>query len=116
MRVLLVEDHAPDALLLTELLELLGADWQVDHVTTFAQAVHNWNLELYGAMLLDLDIPDGWGLDLLGRALKLAPDSPVVVLSGLSNPEVAAQAVALGARAYVTKGFDVAGQLLTLFE
>jgi len=103
-RVLLVEDHFPDALLLMEWLEMMGAAWEVVHVETFAEAAPSWDQGGFDALLLDLDIPDGFGLDLLTRALALVGDMPLVVLSGLADEERAAQALELGARAYVVKG------------
>lgn len=104
IRVLLVEDHYPDALLLTEWLEAAGAAWEVVHVETFAQATERWREEWFGALLLDLDIPDGFGLELLRRGLALVGERPVMVLSGLVDEAIAAKVLALGARAYVVKG------------
>ncbi|AFZ69487.1 response regulator [Deinococcus peraridilitoris] len=115
-RVLLIEDHDADALLLVELLELVGADWQVEHVQTFAEAARCWPGGAFDVLLLDLDIPDGFGLEVLSRALLLAAGKPVVVLSGLANPEVAVSAVQLGARGYVVKGFGSVQQLMKLEE
>lgn len=104
MRVLLVEDHFVDALLLTEWLEVVGLPWQVKHVETFAEATACWREDRFDALLLDLDLPDGFGLEVLGRALVLVGNAPVVVLSGLLDEGVAQEARELGARAYVVKG------------
>lgn len=104
MRVLLVEDHVADALLLSEWLELEGLAWEVVHVQTFAAAASCWEGGRFGALLLDLALPDGLGLELVSRGLALAGEVPVVVLSGREDGAVAAQAVNLGARAYVVKG------------
>lgn len=112
IRVLLVEDHYADALLLTEWLEAAGAAWEVEHVETFAQATECWQAEPFAALLLDLDIPDGFGLELLSRGLTLAGGRPVVVLSGLVDDTVAAKVLALGARAYVVKGQEAVPALL----
>ncbi|CAM3829959.1 Response regulatory domain-containing protein [Deinococcus saxicola] len=115
-RVLLVEDHFPDALLLMEWLEIVGASWEVVHVETFAEAALSWEAEAFDALLLDLDIPDGFGLDLLTRALALVGDRPLVVLSGLADGERAAQALEVGAWAYVVKGQAAVQELLVLLE
>ncbi|WP_233218903.1 hypothetical protein [Deinococcus arcticus] len=69
MRVLLVEDHLPDAVLLEEWLELAGLAWEVMHVETFAPATARWEQGGFDALLLNLDIPDGFGLNLLRHAL-----------------------------------------------
>ena len=103
-RLLLVEDHFPDAFLLMECLEAEEAAWEVTHAETFAQAARCWGEGAFDALLLDLDIPDGFGMELLARALALAGEAPVVVLSGLADDTVASEARRLGARAYVVKG------------
>lgn len=99
-----MEDHCADALLLDEWLELAGLKGEVVHVVTFADASLRWPEGDFDALLLVLDIPDGFGLDLLERGLALAGDVPLVVLSGRADEAVAAGAPALGARAYVAKG------------
>ncbi|MBB5365886.1 CheY-like chemotaxis protein [Deinococcus humi] len=111
MRVLLIEDHPADVLLLQASLELIGLEWTLDDAPTFAEAARRWPGGNFGMLVLDLNLPDGHGLELLARALELASGTPVVVLSGLANREVAAQAVGLGARAYVIKGLDAAEEL-----
>ena len=111
MRVLLVEDHVADALLLSEWLEVEGLAWEVVHVQTFAAAASCWEGGGLGALLLDLALPDGFGLELVGRGLALAGEVPVVVLSGQQDGAVASQAVSLGARAYVVKGSRCAQDL-----
>ena len=111
MRVLLIEDHPADVLLLQASLELMGLEWTLDDVPTFADAAQRWPGGNFEMLVLDLNVPDGHGLELLSRALKLASGAPVVVLSGLVNREVAAQAVGLGARGYVVKDLDAADQL-----
>lgn len=110
-RLLLVEDHFPDAFLLTECLEAEGVGWEVTHAETFADAARQWGEGAFDALLLDLDIPDGFGLELLGRALALVGNAPVLVLSGLADEGVASQAVRSGALAYVVKGVTAAPEI-----
>ncbi|GGO36259.1 response regulator [Deinococcus humi] len=115
-RVLLVEDHFPDALLLMEWLEIVGAAWEVVYVETFVEATLSWEAEAFDALLLDLDIPDGFGLGLLTRALALVGDRPLVVLSGLADEDRAAQALEVGAWTYVVEGQAAVQELLVLLE
>ncbi|GGO26354.1 response regulator [Deinococcus humi] len=110
-RALLIEDHEADAQLLWEVLELAGMDWTVEHVTTFAEAGQRWPGGCFDVLLLDLDLPDGLGLELLARALTLAQEAAVVVLSGLADGELATRARHLGARGYVVKGLNAAEDL-----
>ncbi len=115
-RALLIEDHPADAHLLREVLELAGMDWTVEHVSTFAEAVQCWPGGCFDVLLLDLDLPDGLGLELLARALTLAQETAVVVLSGLADGEVATRARQLGARGYVVKGLDAAEHVRQIME
>lgn len=114
MRMLLIEDHPADVLLLQASLELVGLDWVLIDVPTFAEAVRCWPAGNFGLLVLDLNLPDGYGLELLSRVMELAAGTPVVVLSGLADSTVAAQALGLGARGYVVKALDAAEQLQQL--
>ena len=65
--------------------------------------------ELPDAILLDISMPKGSGLDVL-RLLKASPGTehiPVIVISGSADPEMPAKAKALGAADYVAKPFDI---------
>ncbi len=57
-------------------------------------------------LLLDLRLPDIWGMDVLRRAKRLSPTTKVVVVSSLDHQEPKAEAKACGASGYVTKPFD----------
>jgi DNA-binding NarL/FixJ family response regulator len=54
-------------------------------------------------ILLDLDLGDENGLDLLPRLLEVVPESRVLLLTGLRNPAMHRQAVLLGAMGLVLK-------------
>lgn len=55
-------------------------------------------------VLLDIRMPDGDGLNALGRIKLERPNMPVVILSTYDNPTYVARAVALGANGYLLKG------------
>ncbi|GGL90510.1 hypothetical protein GCM10010840_30680 [Deinococcus aerolatus] len=110
-RVLLVEDHRADVMLLQDTLEFAGMNWTVEDVPTFEAAARCWQATPFDLLLLDLDLPDGLGLELLTRALRLAAGVPVVVLSGLEDPRLAATALQMGAAGYVIKGLEAAEHL-----
>jgi two-component system nitrate/nitrite response regulator NarL len=54
-------------------------------------------------ILLDIDLGDTDGLDLLPAWLSAAPQARVVVLTGIRDPELHRRAVRLGAMGLVTK-------------
>ncbi|MCP4662740.1 MAG: response regulator [bacterium] len=59
--------------------------------------------ETVDAVLLDLTLPDSEGLDTLRRIEEYAPWVPVIVLTGLDDDAVAAEAVRRGAQDFIVK-------------
>mgnify|MGYP001367994140 FL=1 len=57
-------------------------------------------------LILDIRMPDGDGLNTLGRVKLDYPEIPVLLLSTYDNPTYIARAVALGAAGYLLKGRD----------
>src|SRR5688572_4299184 len=55
-------------------------------------------------VVLDIRMPDGDGLNALGRIKLDRPEMPVMMLSTFDNPTYVARAVALGACGYILKG------------
>ncbi|HJU63912.1 MAG TPA: response regulator, partial [Candidatus Binatia bacterium] len=65
MRVLLVEDNDDDALLIGE--SLSGTTIDIERAERFSTALARLNPEKFDAVLLDLSLPDAWGLDTIRR-------------------------------------------------
>jgi len=57
-------------------------------------------------VLMDIRMPDGDGLNALGRIKLDRPNMPVLVLSTYDNPTYVARAVALGASGFLLKGIS----------
>lgn len=112
LRALLVEDNLADAELLSVWLEDLGAPLLIEHVERFTEARERWPQGHYDALLLDLDIPDGFGLELLHKALSLVGSRPLLILTGNIDPLVKALALETGAAAYILKGREHVPTLL----
>ena len=55
-------------------------------------------------VLLDMGLPDGHGLDTVRRAHAAAPGVPLIVLTGLDDEALAAEAMKEGAQDYLIKG------------
>ena len=106
-RVLLVEDNPGDARLVRIMLSETGpsASFDVTHVETLGEAVGNLEEAEFDVVLLDLSLPDASGLEAVNRMQSAASHLPVVVLSGLSDEEVALQAIQGGVEDYLVKGY-----------
>ncbi|MDB4969762.1 MAG: histidine kinase [Myxococcales bacterium] len=111
-RVLLVEDNPADARLLRELLAEARHDrFEIVHVDRVSAALDRLGEGGIDAMLLDLSLPDGAGLETVTRMLREVPAMPVVVLTGLDDETLALRSVQAGAQDYLVKG-HVTSQLL----
>ena len=105
LRVLLVEDNPTDALLVEVALEEMAAPAPLlSHVELLAQAKSALESSEFDVVLIDLNLPDGEGLGNFETLQELAPDTPMIVLTGLSDESVAVAAIARGASDYLIKG------------
>ena len=105
IKVLLIEDNDVDAQLTQDLLsEWSTEEFQVVRATTLAEGLSLLSRERFDAMLLDLSLPDAFGLPTVREVHAASPTIPVVVLSGVSDPSLALQAVRQGAQDFLVKG------------
>lgn len=104
LRVLLVEDNPGDAGLIAALLDgEYASAGSHDHVSDLAQAGKRLPAATFDAVLLDLNLPDGFGVDCVKAIRALAPTVPIVVLTGMEDDELALECVAAGAQDYLAK-------------
>ena len=105
IHILLVEDNPGDARLIREnLADVRAKDFTVETVQTLALTVERCSRPGIDVILLDLGLPDSIGISTLKTVRALAPDMPVVVLTGLDDETVAVQSVQAGAQDYLIKG------------
>ena len=109
VRVLLVEDDDGDALIVEELLKEAGADIALRRARSFTEAKEL--VRDVSCVLLDLGLPDSQGLQGLGWLTEHEPGVAVVVLTGVHDEHLGAEAVRSGAQDYLFKGEVAAGGL-----
>jgi two-component system cell cycle response regulator len=105
LKILLVEDSDVDAHLTQDIL----AEWSVEqfdvtHVVRLSEAFSHLTQTRFDAILLDLSLPDGYGLSTLRQMQAANPTIPIIVLSGFSDQTLAVEAVQSGAQDYLVKG------------
>src|ERR1700680_1327054 len=105
LQVLVVEDNAGDARLLREMFskEKPGS-FELTHLMRMSEAVIHLEKGGVDVVLLDMGLPDGHGLHTVRRAHAAAPGVPVIVLTGLDDEALAAEAMKEGAQDYLIKG------------
>ncbi len=104
MRVLVVED---DALVAKGVEKMLRAEGMVVDSTTLGEdGLEIGKLYDYDIILLDLMLPDMDGLEVLRHLRASKVETPVLILSGLTEPDKKVKGFGFGADDYVTKPFD----------
>ena len=104
IRVLLVEDDRTDAYLIQELLSEAGVRLDVRHADKISSALECLEEERFDVILTDLGLPDSQGFETFCKVHDRAPDTPIIVLTGLVDEEFAMNAVQKGAQDYLVKG------------
>lgn len=103
--ILLVEDNPEHVELLRQLLatpEL--SHFHLETVGSLADALDWLRTGSIELILLDLTLPDSDGLETFIRVFEAAPQTALVVLSGINDVGLALETVQLGAQDYLVKG------------
>lgn len=105
VNILLIEDSPADAgLLRAALNEVPEQTFRLSRVETLNDGLKRLCESSFDVLLLDLSLPDSLGLSSLERINDVAAQLPVVVLTGLDDEKIAAQAIDRGAQDYLVKG------------
>jgi len=104
MKILIVDDHAIVREGLAQVLQNLSPKLQLFQAKDGAQALAtllpHQDMDL---VLLDYQLPDSNGLDVLVDIGKIQPALPVLMMSGQCTAQVMRQALQLGALGFISK-------------
>lgn len=102
--VLMIEDNPGDARLVRGYLdERFGQACAVRQAGTLADGLVALRAEAADVVLLDLGLPDSQGLAGFLAVQRAAPATPVVILTGHDDEQLALQALGTGAEDYLAK-------------
>jgi len=102
--VLIVEDDLVDRKALERALTQSSLDLaRIWPAASLAEAIEWLEKERPDIVLLDLGLPDSYGLESVSRLGEWIGEIPIVVLSGLEDEDVAVKAVQKGVQDYLTK-------------
>ncbi len=104
-RVLVVDDQAAMAETIAEGLTARG--FAVRVCTRAQAAAQEISRREHEALITDLRLPDGDGLELLALSREVAPESPVIVVTAYSGVDSAVESIRRGAYHYLTKPFKL---------
>lgn len=106
IHVLLVEDNSADSEWVKRALAKEGGGtFQLDWVERFSSALERLAKGGIDVILLDMKLPDGFGLEVFEKVHTAAPSIPKVILTGaVLEEKIALQAIDKGAQDYLFKG------------
>ena len=111
-KVLIVDDEQSIRRTLREILEFEKYD--VDEASDGLECLVKLKRTQYDVVVMDIKMPKMDGMDALERIQLLAPDTPVVMISGHANIDTAVDAVKKGAFDFISKPPDLNRMLITL--
>ncbi|MBA2676347.1 sigma-54 dependent transcriptional regulator [Ramlibacter sp.] len=102
----LVVDDEPDLRTLYE-LTLLREGYRVDAASSLAEAWKLLDAQRFDAVITDMRLPDGLGLELLQRMAQQQRAERCIVMTAYGSAENAVEALKAGAFDYLTKPVDL---------
>lgn len=109
-KLLLVEDEAPLANVL--MLELKNDGFSVQHVDNGKSAIAETKKTDFDLVLLDVVMPVMDGFETLEAMRKEGIDTPVIILSNISQEEEKNKAKKLGAIGYIVKSDTTLAEII----
>jgi len=100
--ILVVDD---DDTIRDTLYDLLSEEHRCHTAETAEIALELLGTEFYDVVLTDISMPGLSGLELLGHVRQRYPDTPVIIISGISDQEHAKGMLKMGAFDYLLKPF-----------
>lgn len=104
-KVLIIEDDLSVANVLRE--ALVPENFLVDLAATISDARHFLKISVYDIIILDWELPDGVGIDLLRELRRNGDQTPVLMLTGRSSVMDKSTGLDTGSDDYLTKPFEL---------
>ncbi len=112
MKVLIVDDERAIRYSLKEILEM--ENYQVELAENGLEGLQKAQKEKYDAIFCDIKMPEMDGIELLGKIIESGIESPVVMVSGHADINIAVECIKKGAFDFIEKPLDLNRILITL--
>lgn len=111
-RILVIDDERSIRNTLKDILEY--EKYQVDLAEDGIKGIEKVKSAEYDVVLCDIKMPGMDGIEVLEQLTQLAPDTPVVMISGHGNIDTAVESIKKGAFDYIEKPLDLNRLLITI--
>ncbi|STY84616.1 response regulator [Mobiluncus mulieris] len=102
-RVMIVDDHEIVRRGIAEIVDRAQGLTVVAEAGSVSEALSRAELANPNVVLVDLQLPDGTGIDLMGQLRILVPESRCIVLTSFDDDAALAESLEVGAAAYLLK-------------
>jgi len=108
IKLLLIEDSPSDAQLLGALLKQVDAlNFDITHAGDLASGLERVTQNSLDVVILDLGLPDSFGIETYEKLRASAPSLPIIIITGNDDREMLAETMTRGADNYLIKdAFD----------
>ncbi|MGI9533386.1 MAG: sensor histidine kinase [Thermodesulfobacteriota bacterium] len=104
IKVLMVEDNSNyGQLVQTNLQSLKSEKFKVILANSLKNGLQELAINDIDIVLLDLNLPDSYGIDTFLKIKKNSPNMPIIILSSLDDEETATESIQMGAQDYIVK-------------
>ena len=104
IQVLLIEDNPGDAGLIRRLLKTSQNPlFELQHALDFSAGLERLQEGGVDVLLLDLALPGSSGFETIASAVAVAPDVPIIVLTGTDTTQTILECIKAGAKDYFVK-------------
>ena len=105
IKILLIEDNPGDAYLIEEHFEeFANFSYELKIVETLDEALSVLKKQPFDVILLDLELPDSYGINTFLSVHNKNPLIPIIILTGLSDRTIESYAIKKGAYDFLVKG------------
>lgn len=104
MQLLLVDDDENYRDFVAFALKQSFNDIQIKEAGTLQEALSLLLQEKFDCVLLDYNLPDGLGPELLGKRLQFLSNCPVIILTSMNEDSIGVSTLQIGAEDYLVKG------------
>lgn len=105
LNIVLIEDNKADADLVKEYLEFNGEGFHIEHFIKLNDGLDYLNKNPNTDVIIsDLNLPDSNGLATISRISQAFPEIPLVVLTGVDDPDLALKSLDSSVQEFLVKG------------
>ena len=103
IRVMIIDDHEVVRRGIAEVVDRADGLTVVAEAGSVSEAVRRGELVHPEVALVDLRLPDGTGIDIIQQLSEVTPDTRCIVLTSFDDDDALAEALNVGAKAYLLK-------------